>query len=69
MFEMAMYGIVLQLVGEIFRIGGNIDDRDNVDGFAKETLVHEGLKHQTADSAESINSYFDCHNILGDYFS
>ena len=47
------------LVGEVISIATHIDNADNVQGRAEQTLVAEGLEHHTADTAEPVDSDFD----------
>jgi hypothetical protein len=56
MLEMAVNRIVFKLIREIFRVGGYIHDGDDVDRLAEQTLVGDRLKHQPADSAETIDT-------------
>ena len=37
--ELAVDRVVLQLVGEVVGVGGNIDDRDHVDRLAQQPLI------------------------------
>jgi hypothetical protein len=66
-FHTAVDGIVLELVGEVLGIGGNIDDGDDIDFIlAEKPLVHDGLKYEAADPPETIDSYFHIVLLLGD---
>lgn len=62
-FHAALDGIILELVGEVLGVGGDIHDRDDVDlVLTQEAALDQGLKHEPADAAETINRYF--HRIL-----
>ncbi len=62
-FHSAVDGIVLELVGEILGVGGDVDDGDDVDLIlAEQALIHDGLEHEAADPPETVNS--DFHPVL-----
>ncbi|MFN8095852.1 MAG: hypothetical protein U0599_27145 [Vicinamibacteria bacterium] len=46
--------VVLHLVREVVRVRGDVDDADDVDLLAEETLVTEGLEDQAADPAKPL---------------
>jgi hypothetical protein len=55
----AVDGIVLELVGEILGVGGDIDDGDDVDLIlAEQALIHDGLENEAADPPETVDSDF-----------
>ena len=62
--KFAVDGIVFDLVGEIFRVGRNVHDRDDINRLAEQALITERLKHHPADPAESIDCNFYCHNFF-----
>ena len=55
----ALDGIVLELVCEIGRVGGDVDDGYDVDlVLAEQPLLDDGLEHEAADAAEAVDRYF-----------
>jgi len=57
--HLALYRIVLELVGEVSGIGGDIDHGYDVNLIlAQKPLVDDGLEHQPSDPSETIDSYF-----------
>ena len=57
--EFAVDRIVFELIGEIIRIRGDIDDGDDIDCLAKQALIAKGLEDQPADAAETIDTDFE----------
>lgn len=67
--ELAVDRVVLHLVGEVVRVGGDIDDGDDVDlVLAEKALVAEGLEDHAADTTETVDGNLDGHfeQELGD---
>jgi len=67
-FKFAVDGIILHLVGEIGRVGRHIHDGDDVNRLAEQTLIAQCLKYHPADTTESVDCYFYCHNYLMLFF-
>ena len=53
--ELAVDRIILDLIREIIRIGGNIHHRNNINGLAQKTLIAKRLEHQASDAAETVD--------------
>jgi len=54
-----MHGIVLQHVGQVFRIEQVVDGND-LDVFE---VLADSTEHHTADTAKTVNTNFDCHSF------
>ena len=61
--EATLRGVVLQEVGEVVR-RDDIADGDDVEGRAEVALFDEGAEDETADAAESVDSYFGGHGVV-----
>src|SRR5690606_21037 len=59
--ELAVDGIITDLVGEVVGVGGHVDDGDDVQFLAQQALVADRLKHHAADTAKAVDSNFDGH--------
>jgi len=60
--EATLGGVVLEEVRQV--VGGDdVTHRDDVDVLADQTLFDEGAEDQSADAAETIDRYIDCHNV------
>src|SRR5690606_33679332 len=61
--EAALRGVVLQEVREV--VGWHqVVERDDVDLVAQEPLVNDCAEYETADAAESVDSYFYSHDSV-----
>src|SRR5262245_8499159 len=56
--------IVFQLIGELVRVGRDIDHADDVNRLAEQTLIAESLENQAANSAETVDTDFEGHLSL-----
>eukprot|EP01084_Bolivina_argentea_P214030 363398_1 len=54
--ELTVGGVVLDLVGEVVGVDGDIGDGNDVVGGAEETLVAHGLEDHAANAAESVDT-------------
>ena len=61
MLELALDRIVFHLVGEVVGVSRNIDDGNDIDFFAEQTLVANRLENHAADTAKTIDTNFDSH--------
>ena len=60
--EAALGGVVLEQVRQVV-CGDDVTHRDDVDVLAHQSLLDESAEDQTADTAETIDRYIDCHNV------
>mmetsp|Transcript_67164 Transcript_67164/g.127951 ORF Transcript_67164/g.127951 Transcript_67164/m.127951 type:complete len:429 (-) Transcript_67164:99-1385(-) len=59
--EFPMRGIILHLVCKVLRIGGHIHNTNDIDLFAQQPLIADGLEHHAADTAKTIDAELDSH--------
>src|SRR5690606_9097907 len=59
--ELAVDGIVTDLVGEIVGVGGDVDDGHDIELLAQQALIADRLKHHAADATKAVDSNFDGH--------
>ena len=57
--HLALSRVILELIREILRIGNEINNCNNVNlVFSEKSLTNEGLEHEAANAAETVNCYF-----------
>eukprot|EP00906_Rhabdomonas_costata_P017046 RCo024528 len=61
--ELPVDGVVLHLVDEVLRIGGDIHHSNNVHLLAQKPLVADGLEHHAPNAAKSVDS--NLHHCCG----
>jgi len=64
MLELALDGVVLDLICKIIRVGRDIGDGDDIDHIAQQSLITDCLENQAADTAKSIDTHFNCHSVF-----